>query len=286
MRIAVASGKGGTGKTTVATHLAHVLSRSGRRVAYLDCDVEEPNGAIFLQPTFERDEPVEAAVPEVDLAKCIGCGQCGQICQYSAIVSINKTVLTFPELCHGCAGCWRVCPSGAITEGKREIGRLQTGPAGGVTFCQGLLNVGQAMSPPVIRAVKSPPLDADTVVLDCPPGTSCPVIESLRGSDFILLVTEPTPFGLNDLKLAVETVRLLGIDFAVVVNRAGVGDGSTMDYCRAEEIDVLAEIPDDRRVAEAYARGQLGVDASPEARSAFDGLVERLMDRAGLEASE
>jgi MinD superfamily P-loop ATPase len=286
MRIAVASGKGGTGKTTVATQLARVGARSSRRVAYLDCDVEEPNGAIFLKPSFERDDPVHAAVPEVDLAKCIGCGQCGQICQYSAIVSLNQTVLTFPELCHGCAGCWRVCPSGAITEGTREIGRLQTGEAGGVMFCQGLLNVGQAMSPPVIRAVKSVPLDADMVVLDCPPGTSCPVIESLRGSDFILLVTEPTPFGLHDLKLAVETVRRLGIDFGVVVNRAGVGDGSTSDYCRDEGIEILAEIPDDRRVAEAYARGQLGVEASPEAGSAFDGLVERLADCVGLEASE
>jgi MinD superfamily P-loop ATPase len=200
MIIAVASGKGGTGKTTVATNLAWVACRDGRTVAYLDCDVEEPNGAIFLKPQIHQDRPVLAAVPEVDLDNCTGCGKCGRICQYSAIVSMNKTVLTFPELCHGCAGCWLVCPASAISEDQREIGRLQAGPAGKVQFVQGLLNIGQAMSPPLIRAVKAAAPQADLTVVDCPPGTSCPVIEAMRGSDYVLLVTEPTPFGLNDLK--------------------------------------------------------------------------------------
>ena len=276
MRIAVASGKGGTGKTTVATNLAFVAARSGRSVAYVDCDVEEPNGAIFLKPRMQEDRAVGSPVPKVDLTRCTLCGQCGEICQYSAIVCMNETVLTFPELCHGCAGCRLVCPSGAISEDQRNIGRLQAGPAGEVQFVQGVLNIGQVMSPPLIRAVKAASPQADLTIVDCPPGTSCPVIEAMREVDYVLLVTEPTPFGLNDLKLAVETVRLLKTPFGVLINRADGGDLQTRQFCDSSRIPVLAEIPDLREVAEAYSRGVLAGEVSPHYRQEFERLLESL----------
>jgi len=277
MRIAITSGKGGTGKTTVATNLAVTAARAGRSVGYLDCDVEEPNGFLFLKPRINDTRPVNVSIPKVDLAKCSGCGQCGRICQYSAIVSMNKQVLVFAELCHGCGGCWRVCPTGAITESHRQTGQLELGTAGDVQCVQGLLNIGEVMSPPVIAAVKDAAPDVDILVIDSPPGTSCPVIESVRGSDFVLLVTEPTPFGLNDLKLAVEMIRALQLPFAVVINRADVGDGETRQYCQRQRIDVLAEIPDDRQVAEAYSRGEMACDAIPQYREIYGDLLGRLM---------
>jgi MinD superfamily P-loop ATPase len=276
MKIAIASGKGGTGKTTVATNLAYVASLGGRSVAYLDCDVEEPNGAIFLKPHIEDDRSVATSVPKVDLALCTGCGLCGQICQYSAIIAMNKTVLTFAELCHGCGGCRLVCPAGAITEDHREIGRLQLGRAGGVAFAQGVLNVGQAMSPPLIRAVKAAAPQAELTVVDCPPGTSCPVIESMRGADYVLLVSEPTPFGLHDLKLAVETVRALKMPFGVLINRCDGGDARTREFCQSGRIPILAEIPDVREVAEAYSRGVLASEISPHYRGGFERLLTAL----------
>jgi MinD superfamily P-loop ATPase len=257
MQITVASGKGGTGKTTVATSLAHVASGNGETVAYLDCDVEEPNGHIFLKPDIAHRESVTTLVPQVDEARCQHCGECGELCQYSAIVCIGQRVLVYPELCHACGGCRLVCPEDAVTEVPREVGVLETGSAGAVQFVQGVLNIGEAMSPPVIKAVKAAAPSADLVIIDAPPGTSCPVIESVRGSDFVLLVTEPTPFGLYDLRLAVEMVRALKLPFGVVINRAGVGDQAVHRYCRSERINILAEIPDDRRVAEAYSRGEM-----------------------------
>jgi len=279
MKIAVASGKGGTGKTTVATNLAFMAARNRRTVAYLDCDVEEPNGAIFLKPQIREDRAVGTAVPKVDLDQCTGCGLCGKICQYSAILSMKKAVLTFPELCHGCAGCWLVCPAGAISEDRRPIGRLQAGPAGKVQFVHGLLDIGQAMSPPLIRAVKAASPQADLTIVDCPPGTSCPVIEALRGADYVLLVTEPTPFGLNDLKLAVETVRKLKIPFGVLINRADVGDERTKQYCQLERIEVLADIPDDRQVAEAYSRGEMICAAITKYQGLYGDLLSKIETR-------
>ena len=231
MKIAIASGKGGTGKTTVATNLAHVAARNGQSVAYLDCDVEEPNGRIFLQPEITHSKAVHMLIPQVDEAKCTLCGKCAQICQYSAIVRLGKKVLTFPELCHACGGCSLVCSDDAITEVPREVGLLETGQAGSIQFVQGTLNIGEAKSPPVIKAVKTAAPEVDLVIVDAPPGTSCPVIESLRGCDSVVLVTEPTPFGLNDLKLAVEMVRALEMPFAVVINRAGIGDRAVHEYC-------------------------------------------------------
>jgi MinD superfamily P-loop ATPase len=275
MRIAIASGKGGTGKTTVATNLAWVAARNGRSVAYVDCDVEEPNGHLFLKPEIASTRTVGQLHPVVDERKCAHCGLCGEICQYSAIVCVGDQVLVYPELCHACGGCLLVCRPGAITEVLRDTGRIETGRAGPVRFVRGLLNIGEAMSTPLIRQVKAEAPEVDLVIIDSPPGTSCPVIESVRHADFVLLVTEPTPFGLNDLKLAVQMVRAMKLPLGVVVNRAGSGDERTRDYCRAEGLDILAEIPDDRGVAESYSRGLL----SSEAVRGFRIRMERLLAR-------
>ena len=274
MKIAVASGKGGTGKTTVATNLAYVVAGNGQSVAYVDCDVEEPNGHIFLKPEITHREPVGILVPLVNEDECSLCGKCGEICQYSAIVCIGKKVLVFPELCHACGGCCLVCPEDAIAEVPREMGFLESGRAGAIQFVQGTLNIGEAMSPPVIKAVKAAAPEADLIITDAPPGTSCPVIESIRGCDFVLLVTEPTPFGLNDLKLAVEMVRVLRLPFGVLINRADVGDRAVHAYCSKEHIAILAEIPDDRKIAEAYSRGEMVCEVLPDYQSLFAQLLK------------
>src|SRR3989339_674479 len=206
MKITIASGKGGTGKTTIATNLAYTLAQMDRLVQYADCDVEEPNGHIFLKPNIEKTEQVTVSVPDVDLEKCTGCGKCGKLCQYSAIVCLNRTVLTFERLCHSCGGCMIVCPAGAIKEKQQGIGFLEYGKSGSISFIQGRLEIGDVRTPALIKTVKQKLNDSGIVILDAPPGTSCPVVEAVRGSDLILLVTEPTPFGLNDLKLAVEMV--------------------------------------------------------------------------------
>jgi len=276
--LAVASGKGGTGKTTIATNLAVTVAAQGGRVCYADCDVEEPNGHIFLKPDITSRTSIGVPVPKVDMSGCTGCGKCGEICQYSAIVCINKKVLTFPELCHGCGGCALVCPEGAISEVPREVGILEEGMADGVGFVHGRLRVGEAMSPPLIRRVKERiPADGVTIV-DAPPGTSCPVIEAVKGADYVVLVTEPTPFGLNDLELAVGMVRELGLPMGVVINRSDVGDDRVKDYCERESINVLAEISDDRKVAEAYSRGEMAVDAVPELNRLFENVFQGVLD--------
>ena len=284
MKIAIASGKGGTGKTTVATNLAFAASRNGQSVAYLDCDVEEPNGHIFLRPQITDSKPIGNLIPQVDEAKCTHCGKCGEICQYSAIVCVGQKVLVYPELCHACGGCLLVCPVDAITETTREMGKLQTGQAGSIRFTQGLLNIGEAMSPPLIREVKAAAPEVDLIIVDAPPGTSCPVIESVKDSDFVLLVTEPTPFGLNDLKLAVEMVRALKLPFGVVVNRADLGDRQTKFYCDTNRIRILAEIPDDRRIAEAYSRGEIACEAIPEYGSVFAQLLGDIDEEVKINA--
>ena len=279
MRIAIASGKGGTGKTTVATNLAYIASRNGRSVAYVDCDVEEPNGHIFLKPQFSSTTPVGTLIPKVDQSKCTHCGQCARICQYSAIILAGQAVLVFADLCHGCGGCSLVCPSNAISEVLHETGKVQVGSAGPVAFAHGLLDIGQAMSPPVIKAVKAAARSADFIITDAPPGTSCPVIESVRGCDFVLLVTEPTPFGLNDLILAVEMVRALKLAFGVVINRADLGDRETHLYCQRNGIDILAEIPDDRQIAKAYSRGEMICEAIPKYRDLYSKLLNQVETR-------
>ncbi len=260
IRITVASGKGGTGKTTVAANLAYVLAQNGGDVHFVDCDVEEPNGHIFLKPDIERVRTVGVPTPEVDRELCTGCGECGEMCQYGAIAVVKKMVLTFPTLCNGCGGCALVCPEDAITEIPREIGVIEEGMAGKVRFSHGVLNVGEARAVPIIRELTRKPL-GKTVIFDAPPGTSCPVVESVRSSDYTVLVTEPTPFGLNDLELAVGMMRELTKPFAVVINRADTGDDRVKDYCAKQGIHVPLEIPDSREIAEAYSRGELIAEA-------------------------
>jgi len=275
MIISIASGKGGTGKTTVATNLAVSL---GKGVQLLDCDVEEPNAHLFLNPVFDNTEVVAAAVPDVDEDKCTLCGKCGEICRFKAIVVIGNTVLPFPELCHSCGGCMAVCSEKAIREGERVLGITEAGRSGDVEFVHGRLRIGEAMSPPLIRKVRSFTKPGIITIIDAPPGTSCPVIESIKGADFVLLVTEPTPFGLHDLKLAVGAVRILGIPCGLVINRADMGDDKVTEYARAESIPILMEIPFDRRIAEAYSRGQLLVEAMPEWKESFVRLYGRIVE--------
>jgi len=275
MIISIASGKGGTGKTTVATNLAVSL---GDGVQLLDCDVEEPNAHLFIHPVFEKTEIVSTAVPEVDETKCNLCGKCGEICQFKAIIVIGKTVLPFQELCHSCGGCMEVCPEHAIREGKRVLGEIEVGHRNGLEFIHGRLRVGEAMAPPLIRKVRSFAHPDKVTIIDAPPGTSCPVIAAMKGADFVLLVTEPTPFGLHDLKLAVGAVRILGIPCGLVINRSDMGDDRLREYAGAEGIPILMEIPFDRKIAEFYSRGELLVDVMPEWREKFLQLYERIVE--------
>ncbi|MGB2862144.1 MAG: ATP-binding protein [Sedimentisphaerales bacterium] len=282
MKIAIASGKGGTGKTTIATNLACSIARMGKTVQYLDCDVEEPNGHIFLKPEIEETQNVTMGVPEVDTELCNGCGKCGQLCQYSAIICLKDTVMTFEQLCHSCGGCMAVCPQAAIKEKQRKIGIAEFGRANGVLYGAGKLDIGAIQSPALIKYVKKRSIDSDTVVIDVPPGTSCPVIEAVKGADFVLLVTEPTPFGLNDLELAVEMVRELKLPFAVAINRCDIGDDRVVCYCQRQEIEIPLEIPNDRLIAEAYSQGIKIIEALPGYEEIFAQLYRKINARIAV----
>ena len=283
MKIAIASGKGGTGKTTIATNLAASISRTGLSVQYLDCDAEEPNGHIFLKPVIESLEDVTVGVPEVDEQKCTGCGKCGRLCQYSAITCIKEKVLVFEELCHSCGGCMAICPEGALKEIPRQIGIAEFGKSDGIAFGHGKLNIGAIQTPAIIKFVKQKAVNKAITILDVPPGTSCPVIEAVKGSDFVLLVTEPTPFGLNDLKLAVGMVRELKLSFAVALNRSDIGDDSVLQYCEEENIDVILEIPNDRLIAEAYSQGFMIIDALGGYQEKFLQLYQKIKARVAAQ---
>jgi MinD superfamily P-loop ATPase len=302
MRIVVASGKGGTGKTTVATSLALAAVESFR---FMDCDVEAPNAALFLHPTFDTRKEVGIQLPVVDEALCTHCGKCAEVCEFHAIAVIGKKILVFPELCHGCGSCTLVCPENAISERLDVMGILESGlTATGMDFAQGVMNVGEPMAVPIIRELKkwdsslrgatatkqSPPSTEiasgksasrnDIIeIRDAPPGASCPVVETMRGADFVLLVTEPTPFGLHDLKQVVGITYELGIPAGVVVNRDGIGDNAVEAYCAEAGIPILLRIPMERRFAEAIASGKTLVDAAPEYRSTFQTLLQDITAR-------
>lgn len=273
MVISIASGKGGTGKTTVATNMAVSL---GSGVQLLDCDVEEPNAHLFIHPVINEVKTITTPVPEVNMEKCSLCGKCGEICQFKAIVVIGETVLPFPEMCHSCGGCMEVCPEKAITETGRELGVIERGSRDGLEFVHGKLRVGEAMSPPLIRKVREYARPDALTIIDAPPGTSCPVITSMKGTDFVLLVTEPTPFGLHDLKLAVGAVKILDIPCGLVINRSDMGDDKVKIYAEKENIPILMEIPFDRRIAEAYSCGEMIVDVMPEWKENFIELYHKI----------
>lgn len=277
MIISVASGKGGTGKTLIATSLALTMQKK-IPVQLLDCDVEEPNDHIFFKPDADHAEMVSIPVPHIDEEKCTRCGRCAKVCVYNAIAVLGGYVLTFPQLCHGCGACSYLCPEKAITEEDREMGLIEIGRAGDITLVQGRLAVGEAMAPPVIRKLKEY-IDNDyLVIIDAPPGTSCPVITSVRSSDFCLLVTEPTPFGLHDLKLAVAVMRELNMPCGVVLNRAGTGDDTVVDYCGSESIPVLMTVPLDMEIARQYSRGITLAEGQPEWQEKFSGLYNKIAE--------
>ena len=277
MIISVASGKGGTGKTLVATSLALSLKDS-HAVTLVDCDVEEPNDHILLKPLFSNRESVNIMVPVVDEERCTRCGKCAEVCVYHAIAVLGDHILTFPQLCHGCGACSYLCPENAISEEARKVGVVESGQSDGIRFIRGVLTVGEALAPPVIRKAKSIANGSGVVIRDAPPGTSCPVVEAVNGSDFALLVTEPTPFGLNDLSLAAGTVRQLGIPCGVVINRVGIGDAGVERYCKKEKLPVLLTIPLDTGIARLYSRGITLVDGMPEWKGPFRHLFDSIRE--------
>jgi len=263
--ITVASGKGGTGKTTVAVNLALSLEN----VQLLDCDVEEPNAHILLQPEIHETQPVYMKVPVISEEPCDYCGKCSEFCAYNALFVASKTVMVFPELCHSCGGCQLVCPKNAITEKDRQIGVIKKGEAKGVELVYGELNVGESMAVPLIRAVKNQTKRDKNVVIDAPPGTACPLVASVHKTDYCILVTEPTPFGLHDLKITVQVLKELRVPMGVVINRAGLGDRKVYEYCEKENIPVLLEIPFSKKIAELYSRGVPFVAEMPDWKEKF-----------------
>lgn len=276
MRIAIASGKGGTGKTTVALNLAAV---SDAPVTYVDCDVEAPNGHLFLHPMLIGSREIGIPVPAVDEVKCTHCGQCVPVCRFNAMAFLRNRVVIFPDLCHGCSGCILACPAQAIAETERPIGMVEWGCAGKISLIQGRLHIGVALVPPLIRAVKGM-IPANTLTfIDAPPGTSCAMMAAVRDCDYCVLVTEPTPFGLHDLSLAIDSLRQTSLSFGVVINRAGMGDDRVAVFCEREQVDLLGELPDDRRVAEAYACGQLAINAVPDWHGRFRALWEAIQHK-------
>jgi len=251
MIISVASGKGGTGKTTVATNLALSI-KDGQ---FLDCDVEEPNANIFLKAKIKDIDDVTVSIPEVDKKKCDYCGKCSDFCAYNALAVVPKNVLVFPELCHSCGGCELVCPKNAIKWNTRIVGKVEHGTINKIDFFHGILNIGEMQAIPVIKQLKRKIDNKNNVIIDAPPGTTCPVIESIKDSDYCILVTEPTPFGLHDLKLAVEVVKHMYILYGVVINRDGIGNKDVEKYCKDQKIPILLKIPERKEIAQLYSKG-------------------------------
>lgn len=279
MIIAVASGKGGTGKTTIATGLALSLSDVGITVSLMDCDVEAPNAHLFLQPSIDQHAPVNVQIPEVNANLCSGSGRCAEVCEFHAIVTLGGKTLVFPELCHGCGSCTLVCPEQAITEIPNQVGVLEAGmTGGGIHFSRGVLDVGEPMAVPVITQLKNwnNGNNVDLIIRDSPPGTSCPVVASISGTDYVFLVTEPTPFGLHDLRLAFELTEELGIPAGVIINRDGIGDTKIDEFCLENEIPILMRIPFERKISEGIARGKSLVEINPEYVKEFQSVFDQI----------
>ena len=277
--ITVASGKGGTGKTTVAVNLALSLDS----VMLLDCDVEEPNVHTLLHPVDIQTSSVTVPTPIVDQEKCTLCGKCAEFCQFNAMFVGKTKVMIFNEMCHSCGGCEMVCPEKAITEVERPVGNIHESDIGSIHLVYGELKIGEPIATTIIHAVKTH-ISKDTLnILDAPPGTACPVLETMNESDYLVLVTEPTPFGLHDLAMTVDVVRELGIPLGVIINRAGIGDDGVVKCCKENDIEILMEIPFDRHIAELYSRGVPFVQEMPEWRQKFKDLfihIERLIKNA------
>jgi MinD superfamily P-loop ATPase len=288
MRIVVASGKGGTGKTTVAVNLAWTIKSLGHRVSFVDCDVEEPNAHYFLQTEWTSEQTQTVPVPQVDTQACLGesCQKCAQECRFKALIWMVDAILVFPELCHSCGLCEYICPAGAISDTTRTIGTLRQGASDDLNVYGGLLRIGEAMAPPLIKRVKEAASTGEVQIIDAPPGTSCPVIEAMDGADYVLLVAEPTAFGLHDLTLTVHLMRKLGYPFGVVINREGMGDGRVKEYLDREGVEILATLPHTQEAATAYSQGRLLVEAFPDFKDHFSALWQAVQARTSVQARE
>jgi len=265
MIIAVASGKGGTGKTTISVSLSLSLNRG----EFIDCDTEEPNAHIFMHPIIEKRESFGIPVPEIDFDKCDYCGVCAEVCEYNAVFVSKNNVMVINDLCHGCGACTMFCPQKAIKEVPYPIGDIEVGRVENIKFVMGRLHLGKAMPTPIVRYLKTNFVDTNLTIIDAPPGTSCPVIESIQGSDYVILVTEPTPFGLADLKLTVDVVKELNLPFGVIINRSDIGDKGVEEFLTQENIPMLLKIPFDRRIANGYAKGIPLIEIMPEIKEKF-----------------
>jgi MinD superfamily P-loop ATPase len=272
--IAIASGKGGTGKTTISLNLAAVVSDSP--VTVLDCDVEEPNAHLFLKPHWDTQEEYTVLNPVFNENLCSGCGVCRSHCRFNAIAVLSGQPMLFPELCHSCGACVEACPVHAISEQPRSIGKIREGYRDGIRLIDGELNIAEAKSPPLIEGVRHRSNEANLTIIDAPPGTSCPVLAAIKDSDFLVLVTEPTPFGLHNLKLAVEMATALGLRFGVIINRADLGDKEARNFCKNQGISILAELPLDLEIARLYSRGEIPSRVLPRYREIFRDILLRL----------
>jgi len=279
LKISIASGKGGTGKTLVATYLAISLASCGLGcVTIADCDVEEPNDYLFFpyRTLLERGD-CSVAVPVIDEAKCTHCGKCSEVCAYNALAVLPETVLLFPELCHGCKACALICPEKAVSESSRSIGEIFRAKSGGLEIIWGELGLGEARTTPLIKSVKEK-AGGENVIVDCPPGTSCSLVESVRGTDFCLLVTELTPFGLYDLRIALRVLEKMDIPRGVLVNKTGIGNRDVYKYLEKRDAPLLMEIPLDRKIAELYSRGEIFAEKMPEWKAKFAGMMRKIED--------
>lgn len=278
MIIAVASGKGGTGKTTIAVSLVKAI---GENITLVDCDVEEPNAHIFIQPEISKVEEVFIKIPRVDLGQCNFCGKCSSMCAFNAIAVTPRTVNIFSDLCHSCGACTYFCPQDAISEIDKTIGIIETGKKNGIKFIQGSLNVGMAMPTPIINAMKEKISLPNHTIIDAPPGTSCSMIHAVINANYCILVTEPTPFGLNDLKLALEVLAKLNIPFGVIINRADIGNKEVENFCQQNDVEILMTIPFRREIAEGYSTGETLVDVLPYYTAEFEKLFFMIENKHG-----